>query len=77
MFERNCNCGSTGVKVKGGIILPESEARGRVEGWLSVEGSITFVRLGRGEDGREGGSWVGAGVADILGMFGVEGGERM
>lgn len=46
-----------------------------MEGWLSDEGSITFVRFGRGEEGSEGGSWVGAGVADMLGVVVLEGGE--
>lgn len=42
---------------------------------LRGDGSITFVRLGRGELGREGGSWVTEGVAtgsaDIFMWFGV------
>ena len=57
------------------MYVPGSEARGRVEGWLSEEGSITFVRFGRGEEGSEGGSWVGAGVAYMLGVVVLEGGE--
>lgn len=51
------------------------------EGWLRGEGSITFVRFGSGDEGSEGGSWVGAGVsADILrvcegGIWKAQGGE--
>ena len=41
--------------------MPESRPpRGREEVALRGFGSITFVRLGRGEEGREGGSWVWA-----------------
>lgn len=50
-----------------GVEVPESEARGSVDGWLREEGSMTFVRFGRGDEGREGGSWVGTGVcADMI-----------
>lgn len=45
-----------------GVAAPESVPRGRVEADVRGEGSITFVRLGRGEEGSEGGSWV-VGVA--------------
>lgn len=45
------------------MAVPESSvARGRAEGKLRDCGSMTFVRLGSGEAGREGGSWTGAGV---------------
>lgn len=63
-----------------GVAAPESEPRGRVvvsEGWATKgAGSITFVRLGSGELGSEGGSWVGAGVwvvvsSDILWCVGA------
>jgi hypothetical protein len=39
-----------------GVAVPESVPRGRVDACESGEGSITFVRFGRGELGREGGS---------------------
>jgi hypothetical protein len=58
-----------------GVAVPESLLRGSVEAWLSGAGSITLVRFGRGELGREGGSWVGAGVLasfDIVCDVGVE-----
>lgn len=58
-----------------GVDVPESETRGNVDGWLRVEGSITFVRFGRGEEGREGGSWVGAGVSADIVRFVCGGGE--
>lgn len=48
-----------------GVARPESVPRGRVEGWVRGEGEITFVRLGRGEEGRLGGEWGGKGVSDI------------
>jgi hypothetical protein len=49
-----------------GVAVPEA--------LLRDEGSMTFVRLGRGEFGREGGSWVTEGVADgsdIVGGLGM------
>jgi hypothetical protein len=49
-----------------GVAAPESVPRGRVEAWERGVGSMTFVRLGRGDDGRDGGSWIGMGVSDIL-----------
>lgn len=45
-----------------GVDVPASSPRGSVETLESGVGSITFVRFGRGEEGREGGSWVGWGV---------------
>ena len=48
-----------------GVASPESVPRGRVVGWVRGEGEITFVRLGRGEEGRLGGEWGGKGVSDI------------
>jgi hypothetical protein len=45
-----------------GVAVPESVPRWRVDAWESGEGSITFVRLGSGEFGRDGGSCAGAGV---------------
>jgi hypothetical protein len=36
---------------------------------FSGDGSITFVRFGRGELGREGGSWVTEGVAEGSDIF--------
>lgn len=45
-----------------GVAVPESVPRGSVDVGLKGVGSITFVRFGRGEFGREGGSCVGAGV---------------
>lgn len=57
-----------------GVAVPESVPRGSVECWVRGVGSITRVRFGRGEEGREGGSWVGAGVCvgsvDIVGFGG-------
>lgn len=54
-----------------GVAAPESVPRGRFDVCWKGVGSMTFVRLGRGEDGREGGSWTGAGVVmssvDIVG----------
>ena len=49
-----------------GVAKPESVPRGRVEVVLRGVGSITFVRLGRGDEGSEGGSWAGRGVSDIV-----------
>lgn len=49
-----------------GVAAPESVPRGSVDAVLRGVGSITFVRLGSGEDGREGGSWAGSGVSDII-----------
>ena len=40
-----------------GVEMPESEFRGRVEACVSGVGSMNFVRFGKGEEGREGGSW--------------------
>lgn len=61
-----------------GVAVPELVVRGRVVAWLRAAGSMILVRLGRGELGREGGSWAGAGVlasSDIvLGV--VVGGEE-
>lgn len=47
-----------------GVAVPESLSRawGSVEADVRGEGSMTFVRLGRGEEGSDGGSWV-VGVA--------------
>jgi len=46
-----------------GVAVPVSSLlRGSVETLERGVGSITFVRFGRGEDGRDGGSWVGWGV---------------
>ena len=45
-----------------GVARPESVLRGSVEGCVRGVGSITFVRLGSGLEGSEGGSWSGAGV---------------
>ena len=62
-----------------GVAVPESsaEARGSEVVVERGVGSITFVRLGNGEAGSEGGSWVGAGVADMFGEFlGVVRGRR-
>jgi len=62
-----------------GVAVPESsaDACGKDCWFVRGVGSITFVRFGRGEAGREGGSWVGAGVeVDILGGSGVRGFER-
>lgn len=48
-----------------GVAAPESGSweRGSMEACVRGEGSITFVRFGNGELGREGGSWVVLGVA--------------
>lgn len=54
-----------------GVAVPESVPRGRVEAWSRGVVSIMRVRLGSGEDGREGGSWVREGVADMLGWDGM------
>ena len=60
-----------------GVAVPESVPRGSVFAWLSGVGSITFVRFGKGELGRDGGSWVGAGVCagsdDIFGLLRLKG----
>jgi len=53
-----------------GVAAPLSVVRGRVEVGSSGAGSITFVRLGRGDAGRDGGSWVGAGVLASVDMVG-------
>lgn len=53
-----------------GVAAPLSVVRGRVEVGSSGAGSITFVRLGRGDAGRDGGSWVGAGVLASVDMLG-------
>lgn len=45
-----------------GVARPESVLRGSVDDWSRGVGSMTLVRLGRGLEGREGGSWSGAGV---------------
>ena len=45
-----------------GVAVPESLLRGSVEAWSSGAGSMTLVRFGSGELGRDGGSWAGAGV---------------
>lgn len=63
-----------------GVAAPESIPRGRVDVWESGVGSMTLVRLGSGELGSEGGSWVGSGVAvssalDIVVVVSPEGGE--
>jgi hypothetical protein len=47
-----------------GVAAPESMPRGNESGCERGVGSITRVRFGRGEDGREGGSWKGAGVVE-------------
>jgi hypothetical protein len=49
-----------------GVAAPESVPRGKVEAWERGVGSMTLVRFGRGDEGREGGSWVGRGVFDIV-----------
>lgn len=54
-----------------GVAVPESLVRGSVEGWSSGAGSMTFVRLGRGELGSDGGSWPGAGVLASFGILSV------
>jgi hypothetical protein len=55
------------VAAKGvGVAAPESVPRGRVEAWERGVGSMTFVRFGRGDEGRDGGSWTGTGVSDIF-----------
>jgi hypothetical protein len=60
MLDVLVRCAARGV----GVAAPESGSwRGSVEPWVRGEGSITFVRFGRGEFGREGGSWVVLGVA--------------
>jgi hypothetical protein len=47
-----------------GVAVPESVPRGSILGCSKGVGEMIFVRFGRGEDGREGGSCVkGAGVA--------------
>ena len=47
-----------------GVAVPLSVPRGSVDGCPKDVGSMTFVRLGRGDAGRDGGSWdMGAGVA--------------
>lgn len=59
-----------------GVAVPESSPRGSVEACVRGDGSMTFVRLGSGELGRDGGSWVtgvAAESADIVGCFGVFG----
>jgi hypothetical protein len=45
-----------------GVEMPESVSRGSVEVLLRGVGSITRVRFGSGELGRDGGSWAGRGV---------------
>jgi hypothetical protein len=45
-----------------GVARPESVPRGSVDGCVRGVGSITFVRLGSGLEGSDGGSWSGAGV---------------
>lgn len=49
-----------------GVAAPESVPRGSVDAVVRGVGSITFVRLGSGEEGRDGGSWAGRGVSDIV-----------
>ena len=49
-----------------GVAKPESVPRGSVDVVLSGVGSMTFVRLGRGDEGSDGGSWAGRGVSDIV-----------
>lgn len=59
MFVALCNVVlASGV----GVAVPESAPRGSVEADVRGEGSMIFVRLGSGDEGREGGSWV-VGVA--------------
>ena len=60
-------CSAVGMlAVRGvGVAEPESMALARVEAWLRGVGSMTFVRLGSGDEGSEGGSWGGRGVSDI------------
>lgn len=55
-----------------GVAEPESVPRGSVEAWLRGVGSMTFVRLGSGDEGRDGGSWGGRGVSDIAGCARIE-----
>lgn len=55
-----------------GVAEPESVPRGSVEAWLRGVGSMTFVRLGSGDEGRDGGSWVGRGVSDIAACARIE-----
>lgn len=84
MLERVLCVFASGV----GVAVPESVPRGSVDVLERGVGSITFVRFGRGELGRDGASWVGAGVdvasVDIFGWeevkvdrrVGCEGGEE-
>lgn len=56
-----------GMAARGvGVAGPESVLRGSVDVVLRGVGSRTLVRLGRGDEGREGGSWAGAGVWDMV-----------
>jgi hypothetical protein len=59
-------CSAAMLSWLGSVAAPESVPRGRVEAWERGVGSMTFVRLGRGDDGRDGGSWIGMGVSDIF-----------
>lgn len=60
-----------------GVAVPESVPRGSVEADVRGEGSIIFVRLGRGEEGREGGSWVvGVAAGSAIVCAGSEGGGK-
>jgi hypothetical protein len=47
-----------------GVAAPESVPRGSESLCVRGVGSITRVRFGSGEDGKEGGSWKGAGVVE-------------
>jgi hypothetical protein len=63
-----------------GVVAPLSEPRGRAEEVPRGVGSMTLVRLGRGEAGREGGSWriSAAGVEAVsMGEVMVEEGEGL
>jgi hypothetical protein len=61
-------CGICALARGVGVAAPESVC-GSVEAWVSGVGSITFVRFGSGELGREGGSCVGAGVVSIFAVL--------
>lgn len=58
-----CDAAGAYVLARGvGVAAPESVPRGSGADGLKGVGSMTLVRLGKGELGSEGGSWMCAGV---------------